>query len=123
MIAVVFIIFNSLEDKKELSNAPQKSIEDDSLNYARRDHLDLITGILLFICPAGLAMQNVLLRKMKKLRFQTLSCYVNPVVMVACFIILKYLGKDTHEFVVDIIQNNHFVLFLFLFLGIQTVVC
>lgn len=85
------------------------------MNYARRDHLTPFTIFLLFACPFGLACQNLLLRIMKKLRSATLSCYVNPIVGLACFIILSVLGRDTHLFMADIVRNHPKVFALMIF--------
>ena len=74
-----------------MSKGPEKTIEDDSVNYARRDHLAIIPVLLLVANPVLLAMQNVLLRMMKKLKSETLSCYVNPAVGLGCFLVLSYL--------------------------------
>ena len=86
LVAVFFIMLNSIQDKEELSKGAEKSIEEDSINYARRDHLSLFPLLLLLANPVLLAMHNILLRMMKKLKSETLSCYVNPAVGLAGFL-------------------------------------
>ena len=100
---MVFITLNSLEDKKELEMEKGKSIEDDPENYARRDHFTLFVFLLLFMWPLGQAVQNILLRKMKKLNSSTVSCYVNPLMCTFAGVTLTILGKDTHLYIHDII--------------------
>jgi len=59
----------------------------------------------------------ILLRKMKKLKSNTISCYINPTLALYAFIVLTICGIDTHQYIYDIILNKPVVLAIFLFMG------
>ena len=54
---------------------------------------------------------------MKKLNSKTISCYVNPIMGIYAFIGLCVLGKDTYQFIGDIICNHVIVLVIFVMMA------
>ena len=88
----------------------------DAEEYARHDHMTLISFVFLLSCPIMVASQNILLRKMRKINSNTLSCYINPFSTVCCFMMLNYAGI-TFENIYFIINNRPLTLLLFLGTG------
>lgn len=114
---MVFITLNSLYDKKQLEEGINPSIDDDPENYARRDHFTIFLFLLLFMWPIGQGIQNILLRKMKKLNANTVSCYVNPIMGLFALSMLLILGVDTYKYIGDIVCNHYVVFILFIIMA------
>ena len=120
-IAICFITLNSLEDRKAMeAESKNVTIEEDSRNYARRDHFRLDLFLLLLSVPFGISVQNILLRKMKKMNSNTISCYVNPFMALGSVLMLLFLGSDTHNFMYEIVTTQPPVLAMFVFMGTST---
>lgn len=93
------------------------------MNYARRDHATVFAIILLTFVPIGNASQYIILRKMKKLsNSNTISCYVNPFMMIGSFILLIAMGEDFYQFIYRIVTTDFITLLLFIFMGSTTIV-
>lgn len=102
-IAVTCITLNSLMDKEALDNEKNQKIKDDPWYSAKFDHITVFRFVLLILWPIGSSLQNILLRKMKKMNSTTLSCWVNPSMFLFAYIALIYEGIDSHNFIVDIL--------------------
>ena len=62
--AVIFIIYGITKTKEE-----ENEVDDleDPKEYARSDHFSILKLIFLIACPLLVAIQNILIRKMRKI--------------------------------------------------------
>ena len=88
-VGVIFITFGMDYSKKKVS-------EIDGAEYAKYDNFYITSFLCLILVPIGFAMTKILARKLRKTNSNTVSCYVNPFMMVASFITLVAIGSDAY---------------------------
>lgn len=119
-VAATLITLGMFEDKNQLQSLKineTKQMFENPHEYAKRDHFHWLYFAFLMMIPFSIASQKVLLRSMRKLHENTISCIVNPFIVVACFVIMKIKGLDTYKFIIDIIKNDWKTLLIFIYLG------
>lgn len=85
-LGVILITFGMDYSKKHISE------KFDGAEYAKYDNFYISSFLCLILVPIGFALTKILARKLRKTNSNTVSCYVNPFMMVASFITLVAIG-------------------------------
>ena len=86
-LAVVLITFGMDYSKKKVT---------DGAEYARYDNFYISSFLCLILVPIGFAFTKILARKLRKINSNTVSCYVNPFMMVGSCVTLVAIGSDAY---------------------------
>lgn len=86
----VMLITVGMKLNKEKDKAP----ETDPHEFAKIDHFSTIAFLCLIMAPTLKASQNILLRSMRKMNSDSLSCYTNPTGVIFALVLMKYMGID-----------------------------
>ena len=89
-LAVVLITFGMDYSKKKVT------VQTDGAEYARYDNFYISSFLCLIFVPIGFAFCKILARKLRKINSNTVSCYVNPFMMVGSCITLVAIGSDAY---------------------------
>ena len=88
----------------------------DSKKFAQSNHFTLATFIALIATPLLQAGGTLIVRRMRKLNENTLSCYSNIACAIFGYVVIKITGMDA-TFVIDILINRPWTFMLFFITG------
>ena len=107
------VICITLGMKKE-ENGPKHRIS--SKDFAQVDHFSILAFSLICLAPVCKAGQNVLLRVMRKMKAETVSCYINPFTALVSFLGMVIFGIDT-SYIYVILTSRAKTVVIFVFIG------
>ena len=115
ILGFVSIMFITLGMKK------QDDSKISSKDYAKVDHFSVLAFSLICSAPVCKAGQNVLLRVMRKMKAETVSCYINPFTALISYLGMVAFGVDT-SYIFIILTSKWKTVVIFIFIGCVNVI-
>jgi drug/metabolite transporter (DMT)-like permease len=109
-MAVVTIIYGIFVQKTKDSNYAN------GLVFAKTDHFDIVAFVCLVSTPIFASLNTIILRRLRKINENTLSCYSNISAAFFGLLIIYASGQGT-DFATRILKERPFTMILFIITG------
>ena len=97
-VAVGFIIYGIFIEEEH------EPINKNSKKYAQHDHFSVIGIVTLVLTPVLASLNNIIVRRLRKINENTLSCYSNIACATFGFVFLEIYELDS-SFVIKIVKS------------------